>query len=302
MTCADGRVVKPTPFNPNPCGSAGTAPPDDDTPPAELPPAGSIDPGAIPDDFLLAFGGPPTPTGQAIEDRLADDVFQSRFNRFVGLGYEPENFGSVASHYSLWGLGDPVFFRDRDGDQVRWPDAPFRPAQASALNALSRADAVVATWQTQVILRGGSVAETHAGVPVSVAGLNAARAAGEAVGDSELRVVTINATNTAAALQEDGPNVAANWGAIPGLLTAPAAPGGFVRLFATGPADAGSLSLRIGGREFADDELGVEQTEPGFYALSVRLPEETPSGDLSVIVTADGVSTPAGPYLTTARR
>jgi len=305
VTCADGRVLLPTPFNPNPCGAVGPAPPATPPPtagpPATEPPvANPVNPAvdsAVPDDFLLAFGGAPEKTGVAFEDTIAEAVYERQFMRFVGLGYEPERFSEVAAIYSRWGLGDPTFYSDRDGRQVRWPEAPYYPAQASVLDAVSRAEAVAATWQTQVVLRGGVLEELHPGVPNVVRALNS----GAAPQEDGVTVETFGAGNRASAVFENRPEIAAYWGSLAGLLTRPASPGDRVRVFARGFSDGAIPGVRLGGRELPLGSFSHEQVGPGRIAISLEIPADTASGALAVIVTAAGVSTPAGPYLSVAR-
>ena len=304
--------MTPTPFNPNPCGSAGpstpstpakpTTPnnpaPNDPTPSEPAPPA--IDESTVPDDFLLAYG--PTPkTGASFSQRKDLATFNDRFNRFIGLSFAPDQFANVSATYALWGLGEPVFFQDSEGYQVSWPDAPSRTASATVINAVSRPDAVVATWQTQSVLRGGAVAETHGAVPAEVAAANAALQGGSPVGSGQAEVLTFGSSNAALALNEARMEAAAWYGSVPGLLTRPAEAGAYATLFATGLAGASEVSVTVGGITVAADELAIAETAPGLFALSIRVPDATAAGFQPVTVTADGVSTPSGPYLSILR-
>ena len=251
----------------------------------------------MPDDFLLAFGGEPEELGIEFEDTIAKEVYERQFMQFVGLGYEPELYGSAAAIYSRWGFGAPTFYSDREGQQVRWPEAPYHAAQASVLDAVSRAEAVVATWQTQVVLRGGVLEELHPGVPDVVRSLNG----GTATQADDVAVETFGSHNRVAAVFENRPEIAAYWGSPAGLLTRPASPGDQVRLFATGFADGAAPSVRLGGRELPAASFRFEQAGPGRIAISLKIPPDTPTGALAVVVTAAGVSTPAGPYLSVSR-
>lgn len=301
VTCSDGRVLLPTPFNPNPCGTATppappTTPGPTPTTPAPTQPSSPVAGSEVPDDFLLAFGPEPEPTGFAFEDAIAKAAYEAQFMRFVGLGFEPERYAEVAAVYSRWGFGAPTFYSDQDGQQIRWPEAPFHGAQASVLDGVSRADAVVATWQTQVILRGGVLTELHPAVPADVRALNDGTA-----NTSTVAVETLAGRSRVAAVFEDRPEIAAYWGTLPGLLTRPAKAGERVRFFVTGFRDGATPSVRLGGRELPSSAFTFAQERPGRIEISLEIPSGTPAGSLAVIVTADGVSTPAGPYLSVSR-
>lgn len=122
------------------------------------------------------------------------------------------------------------------------------------------------------------------------------------------------------ALNADGRNPVAAVNAVTGALVGrggsftPAKPGDYLTFYATGfgatdPAvPIGELApgagrvrapvrVRIGTVELdAADVLyaGVAPFNAGLYQLSIRLPESTPNGDLPVVVTIGGVSSPAG--------
>ena len=70
---------------------------------------------------------------------------------------------------------------------------------------------------------------------------------------------------------------------------------------AVGLSGAAEICLSVGGRPLFSDELGVEETLPGVFALLFQVPPETPVGSSAVVLTADGVSTPNGPYLSVSR-
>jgi uncharacterized protein (TIGR03437 family) len=64
-------------------------------------------------------------------------------------------------------------------------------------------------------------------------------------------------------------------------------------------------SVTLGGRELPAGNilyLGVTPGNPGLYQLNLVLPEDTPAGDLPLVLRIGGAASPAGPYLTVARR
>ena len=110
-------------------------------------------------------------------------------------------------------------------------------------------------------------------------------------------------------------------GLIPGESFSPARPGDVITLFATGlgvtnpylfpgqiPAAAaqaaGFVEVRLGSLEVSLENVlyaGVAPGYAGLYQIDLRIPEESPSGDLPVEVRVGGVPTPAGAYLTVRR-
>jgi uncharacterized protein (TIGR03437 family) len=110
---------------------------------------------------------------------------------------------------------------------------------------------------------------------------------------------------------------------------APAAPGEFISLFATGfgPTDplfeageiperefpgggqagiTGEVSVTIGGLPVRREPevffyAGVAPCCAGLYQLVVEVPPTAPDGNLPVVVTVNGISSPNGPYIRVAR-
>lgn len=288
ITCEDGRVVHRTPFNPAPCQVA--------------PPAAETE---VPDEFLALFGETPAAVGLEIEDRLSEQTYKSRYEGFVAAIDEPEGFAAVAGRYAAAGLGEAGFYQDRTGPRVRWSEAPFHPAEAGVDEALGRPDAVIGTWQTQAILRGGVASDALASVPATARALNNERlgeTGGEVTGTPT--VLTWSASSRAAlAAHASGPELV---GPADGreLLTAPARPGDFVVLLATGLGGAATVELRLGGVPIPRSDFAfarVADNRGGVWRLVARVPGDAPAGELSVAVTADGVSSHAGPYLTVSR-
>ncbi len=110
---------------------------------------------------------------------------------------------------------------------------------------------------------------------------------------------------------------------IPGGQFAPAEPGEFISLYGTGfgrtdpPVDAGAIpqnvvpngvsrvvgqvSLTIGGIAIAGADLAYVGLAPccaGLNQVVAKVPATAPDGDLPVVLTINGVSSPQGPYIT----
>ncbi|MBI1357209.1 MAG: hypothetical protein GC160_22950 [Acidobacteria bacterium] len=284
VTCDYGRVVYRTPFNPNPCAVAAPA-----------------EPKEVPDDFLLVFGGDPPATGLALEDRLAQEVLHARFDSFVTSIAAPDSFQDGAAAYERWGLGEPVFYRDSGGERVRWPSAAFEPAEAALADAVERPDAVVAAWQTRVILRGGVLPELHPDVPANVAKLHEARVSEEPGDAPDVPAILTWASTTqaAAALHEPGPDLAA-WG-LSSALSSPARPGDWVRLYVAGLAADETVSVLLGGVRLAPEDFSVLELAGGLHCLAFQIPANANSGDQQVYVETARASSQPGPYLSVER-
>jgi uncharacterized protein (TIGR03437 family) len=135
-------------------------------------------------------------------------------------------------------------------------------------------------------------------------------------------------SNPIAAVHGDG-SLIGETDLVPGGEFTPAEPGEFISVFGTGfgPTDprleAGEIpiialpeengqsrltlgwSLTIGGIAVPTEDIpyaGVSPCCAGLYQLVFRIPSNAPDGNLRVVFTAGGVSTPEGPYLTVRRR
>ena len=286
VTCDYGRVVQPTPFNPNPCEVAAPAAPLD-----------------TPDDFLLVYGDTPA-TGLALEDRLAQEAAAARFESFVSLIDAPDSFLRNAAPFREWGLGEPVFYRDRSGERVRWRGIGFDSAESSIAEALERPDAVIAAWQTRVILRGGVVQDVHPNVPANVAALHEARVMGQSdEGHSQPTLLTWDDSSYAlAAVHEPGPELVGETS--DRALASPARPGDWVRVYVAGITPADTVGVIFAGARLAPGGfslLQLSEDQGGLYCLAFQVPGSTPGGQQPVqIETARATSEP-GPYLTVER-
>jgi uncharacterized protein (TIGR03437 family) len=131
--------------------------------------------------------------------------------------------------------------------------------------------------------------------------------------------------NPIAAVHQDGATFVGP-GSLP-FPTTPAAPGEFVSLYMTGlgptnPAFAAGeipqiktpptsaitseVSVTIGGIAVRRESgvffyAGVAPCCAGLYQLVVEVPQAAPNGNLPVVVTVNGVASPAGPFIAVAR-
>lgn len=163
--CADGRVIAVSPFNPNPCGVG--LPTVQEQIEAEA--------SSMPDGFLKAFGPPPVNTGNSLKDRIARVQYEQDLRHFAGVVEPPTAFATVAPVYARWGLGEPVFYRGRYGEYARFPDAPFKPMQATIFTATHGPGVAIASWQARLILDGHIVNDVHSFVPPWLKTINSER-------------------------------------------------------------------------------------------------------------------------------
>jgi uncharacterized protein (TIGR03437 family) len=106
-------------------------------------------------------------------------------------------------------------------------------------------------------------------------------------------------------------------GTIPGATFVPAKPGDYLTLYATGlgptnpafaagvlPTTAGqitsSIQVTVGGillPAAAVQYAGVTPGDAGLYQVNIQLPASTPNGNLPVVMTVNGTSSPSGAYI-----
>jgi uncharacterized protein (TIGR03437 family) len=104
----------------------------------------------------------------------------------------------------------------------------------------------------------------------------------------------------------------------PGAGLVPAHPGQFVTIYGTGfgatnpqvaPGAFGSTlanvvaeaNVTLGGRDVPAANVqyvGLTPGSPGLYQVNILLPDDTPDGDLSIVLTVGGNASSAGAYLT----
>ncbi len=109
-------------------------------------------------------------------------------------------------------------------------------------------------------------------------------------------------------------------GTLPGVTTAPAKPGDLIILYATGlgpttlnlaPGElaaasgslTGSLKISIGGVALSSSQIqyaGPSPGDAGLYPLNLIVPPSLGAGQQSVVVTVNGISSPAGAYIAVA--
>ena len=124
-----------------------------------------------------------------------------------------------------------------------------------------------------------------------------------------------NGQNPIAALHGGGPDLAGPAGLFPGVT--PAQPGEFVSLFATGlgptspqfesgeipgqvASVTGTVSVSIDGAVAPPGDVfyvGVAPCCAGLYQVVVKIPDNASNGNLPVVLSVDGVATPAGPFI-----
>ena len=129
-----------------------------------------------------------------------------------------------------------------------------------------------------------------------------------------------NGRNPIAALHGGGPDRAGPADLFPGVTT-PAQPGEFVSLFATGlgptrpqfeageipgqvASVTGNVSVSIDGAVAPPGDLfyaGVAPCCAGLYQVVVKIPDNASNGNLPVVLSVDGVATPAGPFIAVSR-
>ena len=105
--------------------------------------------------------------------------------------------------------------------------------------------------------------------------------------------------NPIAALHGGGPEEVGDPNEVSGAT--PADRGEFISLFATGFGPTDPVSVTIGGLPVPDQDVlyaGVAPCCAGLYQLVVKVPDNAPDGNLAVVATVGGVSTPDGPYVT----
>jgi uncharacterized protein (TIGR03437 family) len=106
-------------------------------------------------------------------------------------------------------------------------------------------------------------------------------------------------------------------GGVPGIATAPARPGDYVAIYATGLgltdpvfgpgvlANQGALtdmpvSVSLNGQALAPTDILYAGAAPGYagvYQINIRVPAGTPAGNLPVSLNIDGIATPADALL-----
>ena len=82
-----------------------------------------------------------------------------------------------------------------------------------------------------------------------------------------------------------------------GPTSPPVAPG----VFSVERAGRGRATVTLNGNQLPAANVsyaGLTPNSPGLYQLNILLPSGTPNGDLSLVITIGGVSSPPGGFLT----
>ena len=191
--------------------------------------------------------------------------------------------------------------------------APLLFASATAVNFQAPSSAVKGPMAVQVIANCGAPGEK-----ISAGQTVAAQAAAP-----EFFFFKLNAGGKNPIAAEDATSGAliGTSQLLPGATFTPAKPGEYVALFATGmgvtdPAYAAGqipkqpattvspVSVSLNGVPLAASDVLYAGVAPGFaglYQVNIRIPASAPDGDLPVVLSVNGISTPAGAYLTVQR-
>ena len=97
-TCADGRVIARSPFNPNPCEAFERATPGGSS--ATVDEQVEAAAASAPNEFLLVYG--PPPTEGSFRGRIARVKSEQDLRHFRGLMPEPVGFERIADFYARW--------------------------------------------------------------------------------------------------------------------------------------------------------------------------------------------------------
>lgn len=258
-------------------------------------------------------GGAVLSTGLPLVHRIAANAIVSVFGRgFVADGVaadhaELDNNGRITT--SLAGTCLEI-------DGRRAPMLAVRPTQVNA----QAPDQLGLGGVSVVMIKGCGTPQEQRSPAVTAAAAAVAPAFFNFTNNAD-------GSNPIAAVHADGALIGEP-GLIPGGAFTPAEPGAFISLFGTGfgptnpPLEAGEIpltalpgengqsrltlawSLRIGDIPVPREDVpyaGVSPCCAGLYQLVFRVPSNAPDGNLRVLFTVGGVSTPEGPYVTVKR-
>jgi uncharacterized protein (TIGR03437 family) len=259
-------------------------------------------------------GGTVLSTGSPLVDRIAANAIVSVF----GLGFVPDG---VAADFPELDEAGTITTKLADTcleiDGRRAAMLAVRPTQINAQAAAQLGLGPV----TVVVIRGCGTAQEQRSQPVNATVADVAPAFFNFLNHQD-------GSNPIAAVHGGGPALAGEPGLIAGAVFTPAEPGEYISLFATGfgptePAlEAGEIpltalpdqsgqaaltlawGLTIGDLPVPPEDVfyvGVAPCCAGLYQLVFRVPANAPDGNLRVIFTVGGISTPEGPYVTVRR-
>jgi uncharacterized protein (TIGR03437 family) len=249
----------------------------------------------------LTGAGLSIPSVQALSSNGIASIFGSNFGagttfKKVGSGdlvngTVPTNFGGICVDVS--GTRAPVF--GASDTQVNFQAPLLNPGQTLTVKVISACDAA------SQVTSNGVTAPAQAASP-----------------EFFYFVVNGNGNNPVAATDSVSGAGLASASLFPGSGFAPAKPGQYVTVYATGfgvtdpaigagvfyaglaPA-AGTVRVLLNGQALPAANVlyaGATPSSPGLYQLNLLLPADTPNGDLPLIIEVAGIQSPAGAFLT----
>lgn len=136
--------------------------------------AGPLDTVQAPDDFLKLFGSRPERTefSSRGEHALRALLWDRELANFQGVGipdgFTEEQVRTAADDMKEWGMGEPVFYKSRDGWKARFPDSLLPKFEISPETAIKAPQVTAAVYHVQAILRGVEIENRHPLVPSDV--------------------------------------------------------------------------------------------------------------------------------------
>jgi hypothetical protein len=125
----------------------------------------------LPEGFERVFGPRPKrgDFANAREHRIARIEWEQEQKYFRGIGI-PEGADEAAlaearQQFSAWGLGEPVFFQDRYGWRVRFPDSQIPNFGGSPNTAVTAPHILIANYQIQLLEQGITPERLHPWLP-----------------------------------------------------------------------------------------------------------------------------------------
>ena len=88
----------------------------------------------------------------------------------VGIpdGFTAEQVSAAVDDMKQWGMGEPVFYKSRDGWKARFPDSLLPKFEISPETAIKAPQVTDAVYHVQAILRGVQIENRHPLVPSDV--------------------------------------------------------------------------------------------------------------------------------------
>lgn len=127
-----------------------------------------------PAGFLKLFG--PRPERSDASSRgeyiVRAVVWDRELADFEGVGipdgFTEEQVRAAAADLKHWGMGEPVFYKSRDGWKARFPDSLLPKFEISPETAIKAPQVTAAVYHVQAILRGIEIENRHPLVPSDV--------------------------------------------------------------------------------------------------------------------------------------